>query len=230
MKGPYDARKLGAVIAALRTHTFLSQEELAQAAGGKLRQSDISEIEKGTVRARRDRLSRIAAALGKTLEELIDLSSTIATIEVVDGKVFTDLQVKQRADDPNAPAGTLPNPLAYIPREAPDDTLVVDWEDAISFQMVARSGRDQVPQTHAMKVHFAGFGPANRDRLLADISRDAALLDDRHLYAVALLIRQLADNASLQQQVPIVARPPLIPPPNGVTPSTTEEGPEASGK
>ncbi|MDP9366151.1 MAG: helix-turn-helix domain-containing protein [Chloroflexota bacterium] len=72
---PFEPRTMGLAIERLRVQRLWSQEELAARAGGPLRQSDISRIERGEVRARRDRLERIAAAFDMNLKELLAESS-----------------------------------------------------------------------------------------------------------------------------------------------------------
>ena len=123
-----EPRTLGAVIRARRQDLGWSQEELARRVcvdGHDVRQSDVSRLERGkVVLPRRERLERIATALGLPLGELLGRA---------------DIVFAPAADRPPAPADAQTVPL-------PPPTA--DWPHALEL----RSAEPAIPTARLRDV------------------------------------------------------------------------------
>ena len=76
----YDGYTLGRVIARLRAERHLSQEDLSALSG--LARSHLAMIETGSIRAKAETLSRIAAALDLRLSDLIRMMEDECSIQM----------------------------------------------------------------------------------------------------------------------------------------------------
>ena len=158
-----EARSLGEAIRTRRQELGWSQEELAERIGDGVRQADVSRLERGrVVLPRRQRMERIAAALGLSLGELLARSGWAGAGAAFDPPAVVD----DRPEPPTQPVERLP-----VPPPAPRPALSPHLQTAIGRAHELQAWSSDVLRRSAATMERLS-GPPARTRDATTTSRE----------------------------------------------------------